>query len=375
VFTGSPMQKPRPTHLIEHLGRRGGPRHNRPCFGTLVNPAGPAIAPRPAQTPAFADLLQRQLWLEGPFAAGQRPGGHGRLSSTPSDRGGGGLPFRRSLFHQPEQGPPRLPTRRCRPISRARPCLFAGTLLARLLRGGETSMNPWGAKIRRTTLAAASASRLWRSSSTQADADMLRMGELSFQCRGSSAQGCIRRVGMGRSDHPGGPLQLMNLLQRWGSQQQGVAICPGCCGGHPLIPGVPGRIGAGAAGCEHSAGTEALRLCWSTTSHTPDGLENALAACRPFLQRATDLCCSAAVVDRIGASGPDGGPLPLAWPTGWFRHRPTTTHRRSGAHSLTTWRRHSPARHADLLVERGSASAIALSIAGSNGPGLVLMRR
>jgi len=103
----------------------------RPCRPP-GQPHGPAIAPRPATTTAFADLLQPAQLAEAVCGRVARPGGHGEWSSHALDQGRAvaGLPFRRSRLPNLSHGPPRLTTRRCRPIRGQGPVVRRNRLLA-----------------------------------------------------------------------------------------------------------------------------------------------------------------------------------------------------------------------------------------------------
>ncbi|APD47424.1 UDP-N-acetylmuramoyl-L-alanyl-D-glutamate--2,6-diaminopimelate ligase [Synechococcus sp. CS-602] len=347
------------THLIEHLAAAAG--QTTALFGTLVN-RWPGHRATASHTTAFADLLQGQL--AEAVAAGSALAAM-EVSSHALDQGRvAGCHFAGAVFTNLSQDHldyhPSMQA-----YFEAKALLFAEPLLA-----GCAVVNiddPWGAKLA-DHLAGSLGERLWRSSLNAADAE-LRMGELSFSADGVSGR-LHTPLGHGPFRSPlVGRFNLMNLLQAVGVlQQQGVAL-PRLLEAIPSFPGVPGRMERVRL-AEHSAGTEALPAVLVDYAHTPDGLENALAACRPF--------CSGRLICVFGCGGDrDRGKRPqMAAIAARLADRVVVTsdnpRTEDPGRILDDVAAGIPA-GTDLLVEGDRASAIALSIAAATAGDLVLI--
>jgi UDP-N-acetylmuramoyl-L-alanyl-D-glutamate--2,6-diaminopimelate ligase len=266
------------THLIEHLAASCG----RPTalFGTLVNRWPGHHAPA-THTTAFADVLQAQLAAAAD--AGTELAAM-EVSSHALDQGRvAGCRFAGAVFTNLSQDHldyhPSMQA-----YFQAKAQLFGAPLLE-----GAAVVNiddPWGAQLAER-LAGSLGNRLWRSSLCGAGAE-LRMADLVFAPGGVSGT-LITPLGSGPFRSPlVGRFNLMNLLQAVGAlQQQGLGLSP-LLEAIPSFGGVPGRMervlptGPLPAGLEAPAQAQALPAVLVDYAHTPDGLENALAACRPF---------------------------------------------------------------------------------------------
>lgn len=256
------------THLIEHLAARCG----RPSalFGTLVN-RWPGSSQTAHHTTAFADELQRQL--AEAVEAGASVGAM-EVSSHALDQGRvAGCDFAGAVFSNLTQDHldyhPSMES-----YFEAKTRLFGVSLLAG--EGPRAVVNiddPWGRQ-----LAEQLGNRCWRSSLealSESEAE-LRMEELVFSPRGVRGR-LLTPMGEGRFDSPLlGRFNLMNLLQAVGVLvQQGLPLAQ-LLEGVSNFGGVPGRMERVGAG----PGNRPTVLV--DYAHTPDGLENALKASRPF---------------------------------------------------------------------------------------------
>ena len=264
------------THLIEHLAASCG----RPTalFGTLIN-RWPGHSVTASHTTAFADVLQAQL--AAATAAGSALAAM-EVSSHALDQGRvAGCRFAGAVFTNLSQDHldyhPSMQA-----YFEAKAELFSTPLLA-----GSVVVNiddPWGEQLA-DQLAGSLGARLWRSSLNSAAAE-LRMEDLSFGADGVSGTLCTP-LGSGSFRSPlVGRFNLMNLLQAVGVlQQQGLAL-PQLLEAIPSFGGVPGRMERVLPTGPLPAGPDATALALPAVlvdyAHTPDGLENALAACRPF---------------------------------------------------------------------------------------------
>ena len=267
------------THLIEHLAASAG--RSTALFGTLVNrwPGHQAAA---THTTAFADRLQAQL-AEAADAGVELAAME--VSSHALDQGRvAGCRFAGAVFTNLSQDHldyhPSMQS-----YFEAKAQLFHSPQLA-----GSAVVNiddAWGERLAEQ-LAGSLGERLWRSS-LHRDGAELRMADLVFAPSGVSGT-LITPLGSGPFRSPlVGRFNLMNLLQAVGAlQQQGLGLGP-LLEAIPSFGGVPGRmervfptraLPTGSAGPAGTAG--ALPAVLVDYAHTPDGLENALAACRPF---------------------------------------------------------------------------------------------
>ena len=251
------------TYLIEHLAVSSG----RPSalFGTLVN-RWPGHSVTAQHTTAFADLLQAQL------AQAVEAGAHiaaMEVSSHALDQQRvAGCHFSGAVFTNLTQDHLDYhPSMQAYFEAKAR--LFAEPLLA----GGAVvnGDDPWGAQL---------VSRLgkacWRSSLEDPSAELFIR---DLQLGAGGVRGVLQTpAGEGAFHSPlVGRFNLMNLLQAVGALvQQGVPL-PQLLEGLANFRGVPGRMERVVVG--DGGGDPAVLVDYA---HTPDGLANALAACRPF---------------------------------------------------------------------------------------------
>lgn len=256
------------THLIEHLaGRVGQPTA---LFGTLVN-RWPGHSITATHTTAFADRLQAQLAEAA--SAGARLAAMEVSSHALAQHRVAGCRFSGAVFTNLTQDHldyhPSMAD-----YFEAKASLFSAPLFAP---GGPRAVvnsdDPWGAQL---------AERLgglcWRSALSDLDAE-LRMEELELTSGGVRGR-LISPCGDGVFLSPLlGRFNLMNLLQAVGVLLQQDLPLPLLLDAIADFRGVPGRmervIVRGADG-------SALPTVLVDYAHTPDGLENALAAARPF---------------------------------------------------------------------------------------------
>ena len=251
------------THLIEHLAVSAG----RPSalFGTLVN-RWPGYSVTAQHTTAFADLLQAQLAKA--VEAGAQIGAMEVSSHALDQQRVAGCHFSGAVFTNLTQDHLDYHLS-MQAYFEAKARLFAEPLLA----GGAVvnSDDPWGAQL---------ASRLgngcWRSSLEDPSAELfirelqLGAGGVSGVLQTPAGEGAFHSPLVGR-------FNLMNLLQAVGVLvQQGVPL-PLLLEGLASFRGVPGRMERVVVG--DGCGDPAVLVDYA---HTPDGLANALAACRPF---------------------------------------------------------------------------------------------
>jgi UDP-N-acetylmuramoyl-L-alanyl-D-glutamate--2,6-diaminopimelate ligase len=253
------------TYLIEHLAAAAG----RPAalFGTLHN-RWPGYSATATHTTAFADLLQADLAQA--VAAGSAIAAMEVSSHALDQRRVAGCRFAGAVFTNLTQDHLDYhPSMEAYFEAKAR--LFAPELL-----DGGAVVNvddPWGARLAERLQGAAPC---WRSSLDDPAVE-LHISDLVMAADGVSGrlhspegEGLFRSPLVGR-------FNLMNLLQAVGALlQQGLAL-PLLLEGLASFRGVPGRMErvGGPAGV-------ALPAVLVDYAHTPDGLENALAACRPF---------------------------------------------------------------------------------------------
>jgi UDP-N-acetylmuramoyl-L-alanyl-D-glutamate--2,6-diaminopimelate ligase len=254
------------THLIEHLAAAAG----RPpaLFGTLVN-RWPGHSVTAQHTTAFADLLQAQLAQAAEAGAGIAAM---EVSSHALDQHRvAGCQFAGAVFTNLTQDHldyhPSMEA-----YFEAKALLFAPPLLT----GGAVVNidDPWGARL--ADRLAAAGTPCWRSSLQTGTAE-LTITDLTLGSDGVRGR-LVSPAGDGRFHSPlVGRFNLMNLLQAVGVLlQQGVPIAP-LLTGLETFRGVPGRMERVQVG--DGDGLPAVLVDYA---HTPDGLDNALAACRPF---------------------------------------------------------------------------------------------
>ena len=259
------------THLIEHLSLEAG----RPAalFGTLLN-RWPGHSITATHTTAFADRLQAQL--AEAVAGGSQVAAMEVSSHALEQQRVAGCRFAGAVFTNLTQDHLDYhPSMEAYFEAKAR--LFAAPLL--LDEGARAVVNvddPWGRQ-----LAERLGERCWRSS-LEPDQDVeLTMTDLVM--RSSGVEGRLltpRGEGMFQSPLVG-RFNLMNLLQAVGVlQQQGLPL-PMLLQGISSFRGVPGRMERVVV---PSAAADQLPAVLVDYAHTPDGLKNALEACRPFVQ-------------------------------------------------------------------------------------------
>jgi UDP-N-acetylmuramoyl-L-alanyl-D-glutamate--2,6-diaminopimelate ligase len=260
------------TYLIEHLATACG--HPAALFGTLQN-RWPGYSATATHTTAFADLLQADLAQAA--AAGSAIAAMEVSSHALDQQRVAGCRFAGAVFTNLTQDHldyhPSMEA-----YFEAKALLFA----PELLEGGAVvnGDDPWGARLaerlREAGHGPGGPAPCWRSSLSDPAAE-LRITDLVMAADGVSGwlhsplgQGPFRSPLVGR-------FNLMNLLEAVGVLlQQGLPL-PRLLEGLASFRGVPGRMErvAGPAG----AASPAVLVDYA---HTPDGLENALAACRPF---------------------------------------------------------------------------------------------
>jgi len=255
------------THLIEHLAAAAG----RPSalFGTLVN-RWPGHSVTAQHTTAFADLLQAQLAQAA--EAGARIAAMEVSSHALDQQRVAGCRFAGAVFTNLTQDHldyhPSMEA-----YFEAKAQLFGADLLA----GGAVvnGDDPWGAQLVQR-LQGRLAEQCWRSSLLDPSAELtireLEMGSVGVRGR------LVTPAGEGVFQSPlVGRFNLMNLLQAVGVLLQQQLPLEQLLQGLPGFRGVPGRMERVVVG--DGAGAPAVLVDYA---HTPDGLENALAACRPF---------------------------------------------------------------------------------------------
>ncbi|MBL6797607.1 MAG: UDP-N-acetylmuramoyl-L-alanyl-D-glutamate--2,6-diaminopimelate ligase [Synechococcus sp. BS307-5m-G39] len=257
------------THLIEHLSQACG----RPAalFGTLVN-RWPGHSLTATHTTAAADRLQAQLAeaLEG----GTQVAAMEVSSHALDQQRVAGCRFSGAVFTNLTQDHldyhPSMEA-----YFEAKALLFASPYLVG--EGPRAVVNvddPWGRQ-----LADRLGERAWRCS-LEHEAD-LTMGDLRMTSNGVDGM-LVTPLGEGRFHSPlVGRFNLMNLLQAVGALlQQGLPLAL-LLRSLPSFRGVPGRmervVVTGSAAEDHPA-------VLVDYAHTPDGLRNALEACRPFVR-------------------------------------------------------------------------------------------
>jgi len=262
------------THLIEHLSASCG--MTSALFGTLVN-RWPGHSVTAQHTTAFADLLQGQLAQA--TEAGAQLGAMEVSSHALDQQRVSGCRFVGAVFTNLTQDHldyhPSMQA-----YFEAKALLFGAPFLD-LQPGRATAVvnvdDPWGQQL---------AERLgahgWRCSLQEESDAELRMEQLQFGSDGVSGV-LVSPVGRGAFRSPlVGRFNLMNQLQAVGALlQQGLPLA-NLLEGLGSFRGVPGRmerVSVGRVECTDGS----LPAVLVDYAHTPDGLESALNACRPFV--------------------------------------------------------------------------------------------
>jgi len=254
------------TYLIEHLAASTG--HPTALFGTLVN-RWPGHSLTAQHTTAFADLLQPQL--AAAVDAGARIAAMEVSSHSLDQQRVAGCRFVGAVFTNLTQDHldyhPSMEE-----YFGAKARLFADPFLA-----GDAVVNvddPWGQRLASELLERGV--RCWRASLERTDVE-LRVEDLVMGADGIQGT-LVTPLGRGPFHSPlVGRFNLMNLLEAVGAlQQQGIPLAQ-LLEAQATFRGVPGRMER----VSFDGGTAGPAVLVDY-AHTPDGLENALAACRPF---------------------------------------------------------------------------------------------
>lgn len=339
------------TYLIEHLAVSSG----RPSalFGTLVN-RWPGHSVTAQHTTAFADLLQAQLAQA--VEAGAQIGAMEVSSHALDQQRVAGCHFSGAVFTNLTQDHLDYhPSMQAYFEAKAR--LFAEPLLA----GGAVvnGDDPWGAQL---------VSRLgkacWRSSLEDPSAELFIR---DLQLGAGGVRGVLQTpAGEGAFHSPLlGRFNLMNLLQAVGALvQQGVPLAQ-LLEGLANFRGVPGRMERVVVG--DGCGDPAVLVDYA---HTPDGLANALAACRPFTAGRL-ICVFGCGGDRDRSKRPQMGAIAaqLADRVVVTSDNPRTEDPLSILNDVVA----GISAGTDLVVEADRARAIALGIAAAEPCDLVLI--
>jgi len=254
------------THLIEHLAGSAG--QTTALFGTLQN-RWPGHSVTASHTTAFADVLQAQLAQA--VEAGARLGAMEVSSHALEQQRVAGCRFAGAVFTNLTQDHldyhPSMEA-----YFEAKALLFEPALLQGLaVVNGD---DPWGRRLAERLSGAGRP--CWRSSLEDPGAE-LRIEDLQMGAGGVSGT-LISPAGRGAFRSPlVGRFNLMNLLQAVGVLLQQNLPLDLLLSGLESFRGVPGRMERVMAPAPES--NPAVLVDYA---HTPDGLESALAACRPF---------------------------------------------------------------------------------------------
>ena len=260
------------TYLLEHLASACG--YPAALFGTLIN-RWPGHSITAQHTTAFADELQAQLALAA--ESGARIAAMEVSSHALDQQRISGCRFAGAIFTNLTQDHldyhPSMEA-----YFEAKAKLFAAPLLAPEARAVVNVDDPWGKQ-----LAERLGDRCWRASlEPDSDAD-LRMEALQMGSQGVSGT-LITPLGRGAFSSPLlGKFNLMNLLEAVGVLlQQGLPLGAmlEALGSFKGVPGRMERVQVARADCGDAAAPAVL----VDYAHTPDGLESALEACRPFVE-------------------------------------------------------------------------------------------
>ena len=341
------------THLIEHLAASAG--QPAALFGTLVN-RWPGHSVTAQHTTAFADVLQTQLAQA--VEAGARIGAMEVSSHALDQQRVAGCHFAAAVFTNLTQDHldyhPSMED-----YFAAKAKLFAPE---RLQGGAVVNIDdPWGERLAAQLRQAGRP--CWSSSLLRADAD-LHITDVTPAAGGVSGT-LVTPAGRAAFRSPlVGDFNLMNLLQAVGVLlQQQVPLAP-LVEGLARFRGVPGRMERVPS--PGDAGPAVL----VDYAHTPDGLENALRACRPF-SRGRLICVFGCGGDRDRTKRPQMGAIAarLADRVVLTSDNPRTE---DPQRILDDVRAGIPEGTA-LLVEADRARAIATTIAEANADDLVLI--
>ena len=256
------------THLIDHLASQVG--QPTALFGTLVN-RWPGHSITATHTTAFADRLQAQL--SEAASAGARLAAMEVSSHALAQHRVAGCCFSGAVFTNLTQDHLDYHAS-MEEYFEAKASLFSTPLFqADQARAVVNSDDPWGARL---------ADRLgalcWRSSLQDPDA-ALRMVDLEMTGGGVRGR-LISPCGDGEFVSPLlGRFNLMNLLQAVGVLLQQELPLTLLLEAIAEFRGVPGRMERVMV---KGADAKALPTVLVDYAHTPDGLENALLASRPF---------------------------------------------------------------------------------------------
>ncbi|MBM5800589.1 MAG: UDP-N-acetylmuramoyl-L-alanyl-D-glutamate--2,6-diaminopimelate ligase [Cyanobacteria bacterium K_DeepCast_35m_m2_023] len=257
------------THLIEHLSSACG--HPSALFGTLVN-RWPGHSVTAQHTTAFADVLQ--ALLAQALEAGAQIGAMEVSSHALDQQRVAGTRFSGAVFTNLTQDHldyhPSMES-----YFAAKCALFDPALLTAGTRAIVNGDDPWGARL----AAELGPQRCWRSSLDPSSDAELRMDALQFDASGVRGT-LISPLGQGQFSSPlVGRFNLMNQLQAVGVLlQQGLPL-EGLLQHLAHFRGVPGRMERVSV-----ASQQPLPAVLVDYAHTPDGLDNALRASRPFTQ-------------------------------------------------------------------------------------------
>ncbi|MEB3263248.1 MAG: UDP-N-acetylmuramoyl-L-alanyl-D-glutamate--2,6-diaminopimelate ligase, partial [Synechococcus sp.] len=281
------------THLIEHLVAASG--RQAALFGTLVN-RWPGHSVSAQHTTSFADVLQAQLAQA--VDAGAHIGAMEVSSHALEQERVSGCRFAGAVFTNLTQD--HLDYHPSMEAYFAAKCrLFEAPLLA----GGAVVNvdDPWGRRLA-DHLNAQPGALCWRCSLEDPAADLtitdLEMGAAGV--RGTlvtpAGSGAFHSTLVGR-------FNLMNLLQAVGVLVQQDIPVQRLLEALPSFRGVPGRMER-----VELSGDSPLPAVLVDYAHTPDGLENALRAARPFT-RGRLICVFGCGGDRDRSKRPQMGEI------------------------------------------------------------------
>ena len=250
------------THLIEHLANSAGTP--TAMFGTLVN-RWPGHSITATHTTAFADHLQGQL--AEAVSAGSRLAAMEVSSHALAQHRVAGCRFSGAVFTNLSQDHLDYHAS-MEDYFDAKASLFTEPyLLSGAARAVVNADDPWGAQ-----LAARLGSACWRSSLSDGSAELSMTDLRNWRRDAWSVQS-----GMDCFVPVAGVLNLMNPFRRLRLQQE--LPLPHLIHAVGSFGGVPGRMERVVVAGAQSV---ALPTVLVDYAHTPDGLENALAASRPF---------------------------------------------------------------------------------------------